>query len=294
VVKLKKLTIAVTSYKEPFCIGRCLDSITSQRLPEDYEIIVSCPDDPTVKVVHEYMKKNKRIKLIRDEGIGKPNALNHIFKEAKGRIIVLTDGDVILQKNSISNLLKHFDDPKIGAVSGSIIFNYQDSILDPWFKMTRRSMDKINTEESNSNDFFNLVGNLYALRRGIVKKIPKYTFVDDILIGLLIKRSGYRILFEPDAKVMVKTPAKVMDFLRQVIRVSAGLNQIKIWYGVSSTPKIKLSAFFKEIFRPNKMKDQLSILTILFLYILASVYGLILIKSNASFSKIWTRTPSAK
>mgnify|MGYP001611484071 FL=1 len=87
------ISIAIASFKEPKTIGRAIDSILNQNL-KDYELIVSSPDKITQKIVERYIQKNKKISLIKDKGLGKPAALNLIFKKARGEVLILTDGDV--------------------------------------------------------------------------------------------------------------------------------------------------------------------------------------------------------
>jgi cellulose synthase/poly-beta-1,6-N-acetylglucosamine synthase-like glycosyltransferase len=38
---------------------------------------------------------------LKDPGKGKPTALNSGFRKVKGKILILTDGDVLIVKNSI-------------------------------------------------------------------------------------------------------------------------------------------------------------------------------------------------
>ena len=106
------LTIILTTYKEPRTIGKAIEQILANTLPEDYEILVTAPDDETLDVAKQYAEKNPKIKTIKDAGQGKPSALNMVFEKAKGDILVLTDGDVYISENSIPELLKHFQDPK--------------------------------------------------------------------------------------------------------------------------------------------------------------------------------------
>ena len=40
------------------------------------------------------------------------------FKRAKGDIVILTDGDVFFEKNAVKELIKPFENSKVGGVSG--------------------------------------------------------------------------------------------------------------------------------------------------------------------------------
>ena len=104
---MTELSIILTAYKEPQTISRAIEKILENKLLKDFELIVVAPDKETLDVAKIFKKKNKKIKIFQDAGKGKPFALTEVFKIAKGKILVLTDGDVYISENSIENLLKH-------------------------------------------------------------------------------------------------------------------------------------------------------------------------------------------
>ncbi len=89
------ISIIITSFKEPDTIKYTIESIINQQIKEDYELIITAPDDETLKVAKSYQTKNpeKTINLYRDPGKGKSYALNLLLKKTLGRIIIFTDGD---------------------------------------------------------------------------------------------------------------------------------------------------------------------------------------------------------
>ena len=55
--------------------------------------------------------------------------------------------------------------------------------------------------------------------------MPKIPFIKgavDALMGKIIKDNGYKLTYEPNAKVYVKCPTNIKDFLAQKARVRAG------------------------------------------------------------------------
>ena len=55
------------------------------------------------------------------EGGGKSGALNTALEQARGEIIVIFDADHIPRRNVIGRLVRHFNDPRVGAVQGRCI-----------------------------------------------------------------------------------------------------------------------------------------------------------------------------
>ena len=95
---MRKCSVIITAFKEEKTIGEAIKQIIYQ-LPKNSEILVIAPDEPTLSVAKKFSEKDKRIKILKDPGKGKPTALNLGFKEAKGKVLILTDGDVLAGKN---------------------------------------------------------------------------------------------------------------------------------------------------------------------------------------------------
>ncbi|MEM5874531.1 MAG: glycosyltransferase [Candidatus Aenigmatarchaeota archaeon] len=289
------LSIGITAFKEEISISKCLNSILSQNL-RNYEIIVSCPDKPTANIVKQYMKKYRQIKLIRDPGKGKPTALNLLFKKVKGKFLVLTDGDVILGKNSISFLLKHFKNPKVAAVSGNVVYRIsKDSLFYEWAKLSEKVFDKMRKSQDKKNELWHPTGYLYAIRNGLVKQIPPNALSDDALIGYLIKSKGYLIKYEPKAKVYVKFPSTITDFIKQKSRTRAGFLQLKKWFGFEARKiSTEISIGVKDLFKAYGMRKFCKMIFVGLIYLLAWLRAYWLIFREKPFEKIWERTETTK
>lgn len=285
------ITIGITAFNEEKTIGKCLESILSQNVRKPYEILVSVPDKATQKVVKSYTKKFSNIRLIKDPGLGKPVALNLIFKYAKGDIIVLTDGDVFLGKNSIFYLLSHFKDEKVGAVSGRVIPITSGFFAD-WFKITNKAIHTQNVIENKNNIFWSISGYLFALRKEVTVTLPPNIFVDDAFIGWKIRQKGRKILYEPRAKVYVKFPLTIKDFIKQTARVKVGHYQLTQIYRASFFPRRK--GLFKQYFIRAPMLIKLKILFYFLFYIVSWLYGYCLILSRAKFHEIWKPIKTTK
>ena len=136
------ISIIITAYKEEKTIGKAIQALLDNNL-KNFEILVVAPDTKTLSEIKKFSRKDKRIKDIKDSGKGKPAALNLVFKKAKGEILVLTDGDVWIEKNAIKYLLEPFSDPKVGAVSGHpISINSRNKIMGFWSHLLTSVADK--------------------------------------------------------------------------------------------------------------------------------------------------------
>src|SRR3989344_4500877 len=112
---MEKTSVIITAFREPKTIGKAIQVIAKQ-LGNNDEILVVAPDNETLEEAKKI--KDKRVKLIKDAGKGKPAAMNLAVKHAKGEILVWTDGDVSISQNSIAELTRPLKDNSVGAVTG--------------------------------------------------------------------------------------------------------------------------------------------------------------------------------
>lgn len=293
------ITVGITAWSEEDSIGKTIESVLKQGL-NDYEIIVVAGgDDKTCDIVRKYSKLNHRIKLIEEKTRqGKPNALNKIFSNAKGDIVVLTDGDVFPARDSIKNLLKGFDNPDIGAVSGRPVpLNKKDSMLGFWAHISYELMHKRRVRTLKQNKFFHASGYLYAVKKEIFSKIPSDSLADDAVVGFKVLSKGFKVNYNPEAEVYVKFPSTIKDFLRQKRRTRAGFYQINERYDVKTRSLVnEAKNHFKESFSFVKnIKELIYLLAFQFFtiysWILAN-YDLKLRKK--SFNQIWKEVRTTK
>ncbi|MDP1728801.1 MAG: glycosyltransferase [archaeon] len=293
------ISFIITGYKEPKTVGKAIESILANNLPKDYELFVSAPDKETLQAAKKYANKNKKIKLIQDEGRGKPAALNLIFKKAKGKILILTDADVYISKNSISHLLDKFKDKNIGAVTGRpISLNSKKTLLGYWSHLLTDIADKIRKKAEKNNEMIVCSGYLYAIRNGLIKTIPEEALSDDAVISHLIHDRGFKILYSPEAEVYVKYPTNFSDWIKQKKRSAGGFNQLNSMV----KGKARMRSFSKEslgildvLKYPKTLKEffytKLLILARIYLWIL--IYIDINLKKK-SLKKVWVRIESTK
>lgn len=219
------ITVGIPTYNEEKVIEATIESVLTQISPEDEVIVVAsgCTDN-TVPLVQNIANQDKRIRLItEDERKGKASALNLIIQNAKSNIIVQTDGDVVLASNAINQLVKHFENPKIGGVSGKPVpIIPRDNLFYDWTIMSYRKIGEVREAATKQGTFWHLSGYLLAFRKEALPSVPFAKGAVDAWMGRIIQQNGYRMVYEPSAEVFVKAPLTIKDFIAQKARVRAG------------------------------------------------------------------------
>src|SRR3989344_1429389 len=219
--------IIITSYGEPKATEKAINCILSQNIRQKYKIIVADPFPETKWIIEE---KFKNIEYFQDPDKGKSYALNLLFKKIfsnQNDIIIMTDGDVFLSNNSIKEILKQFEDPKIGVVCGKpVSLNPKNSLFGYWSHFQFYAMNKIRKNLSENNEYFETSGYLFAIRNGIIKEFPLNCSEDSIIPALFFEK-GYKISYLENAEAYVLNPQKFKDWISQRKRNIKGHSGLK-------------------------------------------------------------------
>jgi len=221
------LSIVITAYQEENTVGRAIESFLVQELPEDYELLIVCPDDLTAAVAAQFASRNKRVQLLRDAGKGKPSALNLAMGAARGDIVVLSDGDVYVAPGAVQALLAPFEDPRVGIVSGRpVSVDSRDTMLGYWSHLLVDAGAHRQRELRNSRgEFLECSGYLYAFRHSLIKPLPEDVLAEDGLVSHMVWEQGYQTAYAAQAVVYVKFPGTYEDWIKQKVRTAGGYIQ---------------------------------------------------------------------
>lgn len=210
--KIPFISIVIANYNGQDYLRICLISLLNSSIT-DYEVIVidNNSTDASIKIVNEFQKKDKRIKLIRNEvNLGVPASRNKAIASCKGEIIILLDNDTELRKDSIQQLIKPLiEDEDVGAAQALLIdFENRNLIqmaggcLIPqaiWLIGTYERMEykKVRPELGATNII--AVSAALAVKKEVLDKIGGYdnllyNYTDDLDFSWRIWIAGFRIV----------------------------------------------------------------------------------------------------
>ncbi|MBU0703631.1 MAG: glycosyltransferase, partial [Chloroflexi bacterium] len=216
------LSILITAFREATTIGQAIEVFLHQ-LPQDAEILVVAPDPGTIAVVDDYAARYPAVRHVADPQRGKPTAINAGLKAARGDIVVLSDGDVVVAEDALAPLLAPFADQQVGAVSGyPRSLNARDAMLGYWSHLLVEGIHQMRLARDRTGQFLFCSGYLFAFRRELVEHVPEDALAEDAVISHRIAQQGYRIRYAPLARVLVKYPTTYHDWLRQKVRSAGG------------------------------------------------------------------------
>lgn len=216
------LSVLITAFREAATVGQVIEAFLSQ-LPDDAEILVVAPDPETIAVVDDYAARYPATRHVADPQRGKPTAINAGLRAARGDIVVLSDGDVLVAEDALDPLLAPFADSQVGAVSGHpFSVSPRDTMLGYWSHLLVEGIHRMRLSRDRDGQFLFCSGYLFAFRRELIEHVHEDALAEDAVISHHIARRGYRIRYAPQSRVFVKYPTTYSDWLRQKVRSAGG------------------------------------------------------------------------
>lgn len=297
-----KLSVIITAFREPDTIGPAIEAFLPQ-LPDQAEILVVCPDPATISVIDRYAAQYPVVRHVADPQRGKPTAVNAGLDAAGGDVMVLSDGDVLVDDEAVPPLLAPFDDPEVGAVTGHpISVNSRDNMLGYWSHLLtdgihRMRLDRDRATARGKTGFLLCSGYLCAFRNELIDRVPEDALAEDAVISHRIAQQGARIRYAPDARVYVRYPTTYSDWLRQKVRSAGGYAQSYVRRSPfrMRSAWLEATSAWMALRYPHSLREFLW--TLLLLGARMHVWLLVLIKVRLlrrPFDTLWKRVESTK
>jgi peptidoglycan-N-acetylglucosamine deacetylase len=224
------VSVVIAAYDEEKVIRKTVESVLSNGYA-DIEVVVidDGSRDGTLRILQEAFGDDARVTISTQPNAGKAAALNHAISLAANEILVAVDADTIFRPGTIAKLVRHFADPRVGAVSGNArvgnrakwITRFQSIEYVYGFNLDRRALDVMNAITV-------VPGAAGAWRKSLVLAAGGFgnaTLAEDTDLTLAIRRLGYRIRYDEEAVAYTEAPEDTRSLARQRFRWSFGTLQ---------------------------------------------------------------------
>ncbi len=115
------VSVLIPAYNEEDVIVYTVNSVLESDYPKLEVIVIDDgSSDETGELLDAQFGRNPAVRIIHQPNRGKPSALSHGLAEASSSIIVTIDADTAIEPNAISKLVRHFVNPRVGAVAGNV------------------------------------------------------------------------------------------------------------------------------------------------------------------------------
>jgi cellulose synthase/poly-beta-1,6-N-acetylglucosamine synthase-like glycosyltransferase len=219
---LPRVSLVVAAYNEAACIGEKVKNSLALDYPADrFELLIGSDgsSDGTDDIVRS--ATDPRVRLSAAPRAGKTSVLNRCIPVAAGDIVILSDANTMIDPDAVQKLVRHFEDPEVGAVCGKLkLFNPTKADYEESAYWNYESLIKF--YEGKHGAVMGANGGLYAIRRTLFTQLPPSTIVDDFVIPLRILENGFKVVYEPEAVAHEETTEDYDKEFGRRARIAAG------------------------------------------------------------------------
>ena len=219
-----EVTLFITAYNEKDYVASKMKNTLELEYPKEKLNIVwvtDGSDDGTPELLYNY--PNATVHHVEARN-GKIGAMNRGMEFVKTPVVVFSDANTMLGKESIKRIVRLFGNEKVGCVSvEKRIFNPDsDAASGAGEGIYWKYESALKKWDAELYSVVGAAGELFAIRTKLYRHVEKDTLLDDFIISLRVAQEGYTIQYDPEAFAIETASANVKEELKRKIRISAG------------------------------------------------------------------------
>jgi cellulose synthase/poly-beta-1,6-N-acetylglucosamine synthase-like glycosyltransferase len=229
---LPRVAILMSVYNEEKVLAAKLDTLLQLRYPhQKIRVFIGsdCSSDASAALAQQAQQraqladfqffdfKNRR---------GKPPVINDLARLAQPQadVLLLTDASVMLHPDALYHLVKHFRNPRIGAVDAHMqTADLRDEGISRSEDRYLGSEVRLKHHESLAwGQMIGPFGGCYALRADLFEPIPPNSLVDDFWLVFRVLERGFAAINDLDALCFEGATHRVEQEYRRKKRIATG------------------------------------------------------------------------
>lgn len=252
-----RVSCIVTCYSEGEAVRACVRTLLEQVYDGAIEVIAVVDGAnanratlAALERVRTALQRDPRRSLVivpKWQRGGRVSTLNAGLSLARGEIVLAVDADTSFDNTAVAMLVRHFRDPQVAAVAGTLRVRNARESLPARMQALEYALSihtcRIGLGEWNALN--NVSGAFGAFRRRMLEQVGGWNTgtAEDLDLTLRLKayfgRAPLRILFEPEAIGHTDAPPRWRDFFRQRLRWDGDLLYIYLRkHRFSLTPRV--------------------------------------------------------
>jgi cellulose synthase/poly-beta-1,6-N-acetylglucosamine synthase-like glycosyltransferase len=221
--EIPAVTVVIPAYNEEKHLDSKLSNIRALDYPREklQVIVVSDGSADRTNEILRTIKEPYIESVILDLRGGKANALNCAVARARHDLLIFSDASTLFETDTVLKLVRHFRDPRLGAVCGALRF-HASSESQQTEGVYWKYESALRLMESRLGATLNASGAVYALRRAAYSPLPDGAILDDLLIPMNARRLGYRVIYDPEASATDFAAETIRGEFARRVRIAAG------------------------------------------------------------------------
>ncbi len=227
------VSVIIPAWNEEVGIERTIWSVLNTEYSRLQVVVVNDgstdgTDERVNQILAEYRPdptQQAAIKYLHLTNGGKARAMNRAMVHATGDIVITIDADSVMDPGAIDNMVKHFDDPKVGGVAGNVIVGNRRKLI-AWIQQMEYLYGFFfKRSDSLFNSVYIIGGAAAAYRRKVLQEMGGFDhsiITEDIEMSTRILSHGYKTRYACDAVVYTEGPSELAGLCNQRLRWKYG------------------------------------------------------------------------
>ncbi|MFY8020016.1 MAG: glycosyltransferase family 2 protein [Bacteroidia bacterium] len=228
------VSLVVPCFNEADYIEEKIKNSLQLEYPKDKLQLIFISDGSNDDTPHRIAKYKEVLALHEDARNGKAAAMNRAMKYVTGEIVVFCDANTDINPEAIREMVKHYADEEVGAVTGEkrIITKDKENASGAGEGIYWKYESFLKQLDSDFYTIVGAAGELMSYRKSLYKELPKDSLLDDLMQSMQIALDGFRVIYEKNAYAAETASANVGEELKRKIRIAAGA-----WQSMSRLPQ---------------------------------------------------------
>ncbi len=229
--QLPTVTLMICAYNEQDVLAMKMENIQALDYPKDKLTVMWVTDGSTDQTNTLLQQYENVVVVYHPERRGKTAALNHGISQVKTDIVVMTDANTMVNKEGLREIVRCFQDPKVGCVAGEkrVLARKEGEIAAEGEGFYWKYESTLKRLDSELYSAMGAAGELNAIRTHLYEPMPETALLDDFVMSMRIVDRGYRIAYTSDAYAMEFGSANLEEESKRKRRIAAGGLQSTWW-----------------------------------------------------------------
>lgn len=225
--ELPEVTLLIAAYNEEDFIKNKIEDTLALDYPAG-KLSVCFVTDGSTDRTPEIIKTYPHIQLYHEpQRKGKIHAVNRVMRVIKTPIVIFCDANTYLNREAIKNIVRHYDDPKVGGVAGEkrIFRKAEDNASGAGEGFYWKYESFLKRKDSEVYSVVGAAGELFSLRTELFEEPAENMIIEDFYLSVSIASKGYRFIYEPEAVATETASVSVDEEWKRKVRICAGAFQ---------------------------------------------------------------------
>ncbi|VAW49616.1 hypothetical protein MNBD_GAMMA03-276 [hydrothermal vent metagenome] len=213
-----KCSLIITAFNEELCIEKKIKNSLKLNYPRsNLEIIVALDGctDSTESIVKRY--ESQGVVLIKNQKhLGKTFVQFMAVEKAKGEILIFTDANAELEKNSVKIMMENYADSDVGCVCGNLNYIKNNDICGEG--LYKKYENFIKSLENSTNSIISAEGSFFSVRKKYYTQ-PCVSGGEDALLPFRVAKDKKKVIYEKEAMSFEEFLSNDTDQIKRRARI---------------------------------------------------------------------------